>query len=148
MQTKPKKLLDQVRETIRLKNYSYRTEQSYVDWIERFIRFHNLRHPQEMNTLEIEQFLTWLVVQQNVAPSTQNQALSALIFLYRYVLKIDLIAKVDAVRAQPDKHLPIVLSKVEVQQVLARMNGVHLLMAQLLYGTGMCLMECCSLYQN
>ena len=149
MQPKPKKLLDQtctelverVRDAIRLKNYSYRTEQSYVDWVERFVRFHNLRHPAEMNTPEIEAFLTWLAVEQNVAPSTQNQALSALLFLYRYVLKVDLIGSVEAVRAQKDKRLPVVLTKSEVQQVLERMSGVHQLMAQLLYGTGMRLME-------
>lgn len=142
MEPRPKKLLDQVRDAIRLKNYSIRTENTYVDWIERFIRFHKLRHPVEMNTPEIEAFLTWLAVEQNVAPSTQNQALSALLFLYRNVLKIELIGSIDAVRAQKDKRLPTVLTKAEVQQVLARMTGVHQLMAQLLYGSGMRLMEC------
>jgi integron integrase len=142
MQPKPKKLLDQVRDAIRLKNYSIRTEQTYVDWVERFIRFHKLRHPAAMNTPEIEAFLTWLAVEQNVAPSTQNQALSALLFLYRYVLNIDLIGSVDAVRAKKDKRLPVVLTKTEVQQVLANLTGLHQLMAQLLYGSGMRLMEC------
>lgn len=142
MEQKPKKLLDQVRDAIRLKNYSYRTEQSYVDWIERYIRFHNIRHPKEMNVPEIEAFLTHLAVQRNVAPSTQNQALSALLFLYREVLKIELIGRIDAVRAKPEKHLPVVLTKAEVVQVLDRMTGLHQMMAKLLYGSGMRLMEC------
>jgi integron integrase len=142
MEPRSKKLLDQVRDAVRLKNYSIRTENTYVDWIERFIRFHKLRHPLEMNTPEIEAFLTWLTVEQNVAPSTQNQALSALLFLYRQVLKVELIGSIDAARAQKEKRLPTVLTKAEVQQVLARMTGVHQLMAQLLYGSGMRLMEC------
>lgn len=142
MQPKPPKLLDQVREAIRLKNYSLRTEQTYVDWIERFIRFHQLRHPREMNTPEIETFLTWLAVEQNVAPSTQNQALSALLFLYRHVLHIELTGSVDAIRARKEKRLPTVLSKTEVQLVLTNMTGLQQLMAQLLYGSGLRLMEC------
>jgi len=100
MEPKPKKLLDQVRDTIRLKNYAYSTEKAYVDWIERFIRFHKLSHPREMNSPQIEAFLTHLAVKQNVAPSTQNQALSALLFLYRNVLHIELTGHIDAVRAQ------------------------------------------------
>jgi integron integrase len=142
MQPKPKKLLDQVRDTLRLKNYAYRTEQTYIDWIERYIRFHHIRHPREMNVPEIEAFLTHLAVQRNVAPSTPNQALSALLFLYRDVLKIDLIGHIDAVRAKPDKHLPVVLTKAEVHQVIVQMAGLHQLQAKLLYGTGMRLMEC------
>jgi integron integrase len=142
LKPKPKKLLDRVRDAIRLKNYSIRTETTYVDWIERFIRFHKLRHPGEMNRPEIEAFLTWLAVEQNVAPSTQNQALSALLFLYRNVLNVELTGPVDAVRAHKDKRLPVVLTKAEVQQVLAGMSGLHQLMAQLLYGSGMRLMEC------
>ena len=142
MESKPKKLLDQVRDAIRLKNYAYSTEKTYVDWIERFIRFHHIRHPREMNSPEIEAFLTHLAVKQNVAPSTQNQALSALLFLYRHVLDIELTGRIDAVRAQPDKRLPVVLTKVEVQQVIAQMSGLHQMMAKLLYGSGMRLMEC------
>lgn len=141
MEPKPKKLLDRVRDAIRLKNYSIRTENTYVDWIERFIRFHKLCHPLEMNMPEIEAFLTWLAVEQNVAPSTQNQALSALLFLYRNVLNVELIGSIDAVRAQKDKRLPTVLTKSEVQQVIKGMSGLHQLMAQLLYGSGMRLME-------
>ncbi|MEZ4864734.1 MAG: integron integrase [Caldilineaceae bacterium] len=142
MEHKPKKLLDQVRDAIRLKNYAYSTEKTYVDWIERFIRFHKLRHPREMNSPEIEAFLTYLAVQQNVSPSTQNQALSALLFLYRHVLDIELTGRIDAVRAQPDKRLPVVLTKAEVQQVIAQMSGLHQMMAKLLYGSGIRLMEC------
>ena len=142
MEPKPKKLLDRVRDAIRLKNYSIRTENTYVDWIERFIRFHRLRHPLEMNTPEVEAFLTYLAVEQHVAPSTQNQALSALLFLYRQVLNVELTGSIDVIRAQKDKRLPTVLTKEEVQQVLDRMTGLHQLMAQLLYGGGMRLMEC------
>ena len=109
---------------------------------ERFIRFHKLRHPREMNTPEITAYLTYLAVQQNVAPSTQNQALSALLFLYRHVLQIELTGHIDAVRAQSDKRLPVVLTKVEVQQVIARISGLHQMMAKLLYGSGIRLMEC------
>ena len=140
-QNRPK-LLDQVRNAIRLKHYSIRTENTYIDWIERYIRFHKLRHPQEMNTPEIESFLTHLAVAQNVAPSTQNQALSALLFLYRNVLQIELNGSINAIRAKKDKRLPVVLSKDEVQHVLNQLTGTHHLMAQLLYGSGTRLMEC------
>jgi integron integrase len=142
MEPKPKKLLDQVRDALRLKHYAYSTEKTYTDWIERFIRFHKLRHPREMNTPEIEAFLTHLAVKRNVAPSTQNQALSALLFLYRHVLDIELIGRVDAVRAKEEKHLPVVLTKAEVQLVIARISGLHQIMAKLLYGSGIRLMEC------
>ncbi|MCB0090337.1 MAG: phage integrase N-terminal SAM-like domain-containing protein [Caldilineaceae bacterium] len=133
MKQKPKKLLDQVPDAIRLKNYAYSTEKSYVDWIIRFIRFHNLRHPREMNSPEIAAFLTYLAVDQNVAPSTQNQALSALLFLYRNVLNIELAGRIDAVRANRDKRLPVVLTKKEVHHVIDRMTGLHQMMAKLLY---------------
>ncbi len=125
MEQKPKKLLDQVRDAIRLKNYAYSTEKTYVDWITRFIRFHKLRHPREMNSPEVEAFLTHLAVKQNVSPSTQNQALSALLFLYRNVLFIELTGNIDAVRANRDKRLPVVLTKAEVQQVIGQMSGLH-----------------------
>lgn len=113
---------------------------------ERFIRFHKLRHPREMNTPEIEAFLTHFAVQQNVSPSTQNQALSALLFLYRNVLQIELTGWIDAVRAKPDKRLPVVLTKVEVQAVISQMTGLHQMMAKLLYGSGIRLMECLRLW--
>lgn len=142
MEQKPKKLLDQVRDAIRLKNYAYSTEKAYVDWIVRYIRFHNIRHPREMNTPEVEAFLTHLAVNQNVSPSTQNQARSALLFLYRNVLGIELTGRIDAIRATRDKHLPVVLTKAEVQEVIGRMTGLHQVMAKLLYGSGIRLMEC------
>lgn len=142
MESKPKKLLDQVRDALRLKNYAYSTEKTYVDWIERYIRFHKLRHPKEMNAPEIEAFLTHLAVNQNVAPSTQNQALSALLFLYRNVLHIELTGYIDAVWAERDKRLPVVLTKAEVQLVIGQMSGLHQMMAKLLYGSGIRLMEC------
>ena len=107
----PKRLLDQVRDAIRLKHYAYRTEQIYVQWIRRYILFHNKRHPNQMGVPEIEAFLTHLAVQEHVAASTQNKALSALLFLYREVLFLPLDARIDAVRAKPSRKLPTVLTK-------------------------------------
>lgn len=100
MERRPRKLLDQVRDAIRLKHYSYKTEQSYVAWIKRFILFHNKRHPQEMGRAEIEAFLTHLAVKEHVAASTQNQALSALLFLYRDVLHQELDFPIDSIRLE------------------------------------------------
>jgi len=139
---RPPKLLDRVRETLRRKHYSYRTEQAYVNWIRRFVLFHNKRHPKDMGVPEIEAFLTHLAVEENVAASTQNQALSALLFLYREVLHQNLDLPIDAARAKKPKRLPTVLTREEVQRVLAQLSGVHLLMAQILYGSGLRLMEC------
>jgi integron integrase len=141
MQQRPKKLLDQVRDAARLKHYSIRTEQAYVNWIKRYILFHNIRHPKEMGNSEIEVFLTHLAVKENVAASTQNQALSALLFLYREVLRQEL-GPIDALRAQKPKRLPTVLTREEVHRVLAQLSGTRRLMAQLLYGSGLRLMEC------
>lgn len=141
-QPQPKKLLDQVREAIRLKHYSYRTEQTYVDWIKRFILFHNKRHPAEMGAAEIEAFLTHLAVNEKVAASTQNQAYSALLFLYREVLHQEFPVPLQALRAKKPKRLPTVLTKEEVQRVFAHLSGMYLLMARLLYGSGLRLMEC------
>ncbi len=137
----PKKLLDQVRDVLRRKHYAIRTEQAYLAWIKRFILFHHKRHPQEMGVPEIEAFLTHLAVQENVAASTQNQALSALLFLYREVLNKDL-GPINAMRAQKPKHLPTVLTREEVQRLFAHLSGTHLLMARLIYGAGLRLMEC------
>ncbi|MER3447456.1 MAG: integron integrase, partial [Candidatus Dadabacteria bacterium] len=142
---KPKKLLDQVRDAIRLKHYSNRTSKSYVHWIRRYILFHNKRHPKDMGAPEIEAFLTHLAVKENVAASTQNQALSALLFLYREVLKQDVALVTNSVRAQKPRRLPTVLSKEEVQKVISLMRGTHQLMAKLLYGSGLRLMECVQL---
>lgn len=136
------KLLDQLRDKLRLKHYSIRTEVQYVQWVRRFILFHDKRHPQEMGAGEVEAFLTHLAVSGRVAASTQNQALSALLFLYREVLEIDLPWLDNVVRAKRPARLPVVLTHNEVQAVLGRMTGAHGLMARLLYGTGMRLMEC------
>jgi integron integrase len=134
---RPKKLLDQVRDALRVKHYAYRTEESYVQWIRRYILFHNKRHPKDMAEPEVQAFLTHLAVENNVAASTQNQALSALLFLYRHVLHQPLSESIDAVRARQSKHLPTVLTPEEVQQVLKYLEGTHQLLAKLLYGAGL-----------
>lgn len=135
MNEKPK-LLDQVRQTIRVKNYSYRTEKSYVYWIKKYILFHGKRHPNDMGAPEIEAFLTHLAVEQHVAASTQNQALSALLFLYREVLKMP-IEWVDVTWAKKPARLPVVLTNSEVRVVMGHLSGVSLLVTQLLYGSGL-----------
>jgi integron integrase len=135
--THPKKLLDQVREALRVKHYAYRTEESYLQWIRRYILFHNKRHPKDMAEPEVQAFLTHLAVHDNVAASTQNQALSALLFLYRHVLNQPLSETVDAVRARQSKHLPTVLSIDEVRRLLQQLEGTHQLLAKLLYGSGL-----------
>jgi integron integrase len=134
-----------VQDVIALKHYSPSTGQTYAHWIKRFILFHHKKHPKEMGAPEIEQFLTDLATRENVAASTQNQALSALLFLYRDVLKQDLAFVQLNVRAQKPKLLPTVLTKTEAQTVLALMSGTHQLMAKLLYGSGLHLMECVQL---
>lgn len=139
---KPKKLLDQIRDAIRLKHYSYSTEKTYIHWAKRYILFHNKRHPAEMGAGEIEAFLTHLAKEGNVSSSTQNQALNALLFLYRNVLQIDFPVAIHALRAKRSEHLPTVLSKDEVTRVISNMQGLHQLMAKLLYGSGLRLMEC------
>ena len=141
MNVKPK-LLDQVRAKIRLKHYRIRTEQAYVDWIRRYILFHGKRHPQEMGKPEVEQFLSHLAVERNVAASTQNQALSAILFLYKEVLEKDIGWLDDMERAKRPARLPVVLTAAEVRAVLAHLEGRHRLMANLLYGAGLRLMEC------
>ena len=138
----PPKLLDQVRDRIRVKHYSIRTETQYVQWVKRFILFHSKRHPQEMGAAEVEAFLTHLAVDGHVSASTQNQALSALLFLYKEVLGIDLPWLDNVVRAKQPQRLPVVLTRSEVREALARMKGMYGLMANMLYGTGMRLMEC------
>jgi integron integrase len=139
--SKPK-LLDQVRDAIRLRHYSIRTEQAYTDWIRRFILFHDKRHPAEMSEPEVTEFLTHLARDANVAASTQNQALSALLFLYKEVLKQE-IGWLDRVeRAKKPPKLPVVLSTREVRRIFAHLQGVEKLMASLLYGSGLRLMEC------
>ena len=142
MQRNGKKLLDQVREKIRLKHYSYRTENSYVAWIRRYILFHQKRHPAEMAEQEIEAFLSHLAIQKNVSASTQNQAFNALLFLYRHVLGIELKEQIDAVRAKRPSRLPTVFSTSEVSRALDAMTGTQKLIGKLLYGSGLRLMEC------
>ena len=139
---KPKKLLDQTRDVLRLKHYSLRTERSYCDWIERFIRFHHLRHPSEMGAEEITQFLTHLARVGNVAAATQNQALSAILFLYEQVLKQNVSWIEDVERAKKPKRIPVVLTRDEVHKIFAHLHGMSRLMAGLLYGSGLRLMEC------
>jgi len=145
MEQRPKKLLEQVQDVIRLKHYSYQTEKTYIYWIRRYILFHNKRHPKDMGSAEIEGFLTHLAVHENVAASTQNQALHAVLFLYREVLKQDLDLKVDALRAKKSKYLPTVLTKDEVFAIIQQLSGVHQLLIKLLYGTGLRLNEGLSL---
>ncbi|MFH1528482.1 MAG: integron integrase [Bacteroidota bacterium] len=136
------KLLDQVRITLRTKHYSIRTEQSYVYWIKKFIIFHNKKHPKEMGAVEINHFLSHLANNDNVAASTQNQALCALLFLYNKVLsqKVDDLG--DVIRAKKPKKIPIVLTFEEVRLVLNQLSGVSRLMVNLLYGSGLRQMEC------
>ena len=139
------RLLDRVREAIRARHYSRRTEKAYVDWIRRYIFFHHKRHPMEMGADEVTAFLTSLAVQGKVAASTQNQALSALLFLYREVLGIQLPWLDGLVRAKSPQRLPVVLTREEVRTVLGQLDGVPRLMAVLLYGAGLRLLECCRL---
>jgi len=138
----PPKLLDQVRGKIRLKHYSIRTEQAYADWIKRFILFFGKRHPRELGAADVERFLTHLAVEGKVAASTQNQAKSALLFLYREVLEIEFPWLDNIEKAKAPKRLPVVLTRQEVQAVLSRLQGTHWLIASLLYGTGLRIMEC------
>ena len=142
MRNPPMNLLDRVRQSIRLKNYSIRTEQAYVSWVRRFILFHDKRHPRQMGSAEVERFLSHLAVERNVSASTQNQALSALLFLYREVLKKELEYPIDSIRAKRPKRLPTVMTKQEVRNVIGRMTGKNQVMAKLLYGSGLRLMEC------
>jgi integron integrase len=136
-----RKLLDQVRDKIRLLHYSYKTEQAYVEWIKRFILFHNKRHPLEMGALELEKFLTHLAIVRHVSASTQNQALHAVLFLYREVLRKD-IGQINALRAKKSVHVPTVLTHAEAMSVIMRMSGVYRIIGQILYGSGLRLMEC------
>jgi integron integrase len=141
---KRSKLLDQVREEIRTRQFSYSTEKTYVDWIYRFIVFHNKKHPAEMGEKEVSEFLTHLAVVRKVSASTQNQALNALAFLYKIVLKTPL-ADFRYQNARVGKRVPVVFSREEAQAVLSNLQGEMKLMASLLYGSGLRLMECLNL---
>jgi len=136
------RLLDRVREAIRARHYSLRTEEAYVGWIRRYILFHNKRHPLEMAEPEINAFVTHLAVESSIGASTQTQALSALMFLYRHVLRKPLPDLDTVIRAKRPGRLPSVLTRSEVRRILGRMNGTPRLVATLLYGTGMRLLEC------
>jgi integron integrase len=136
------KLLDQLREALRARHYSRRTEQTYCSWVKRFIFFHNVRHPEEMAEPEINAFLTHLAVKEKVSASTQNQALSALLFLYRHVIGREVGNLGDVIRARKPKRLPVVMIREEVKAVLANLTGDKWLMASLMYGAGLRLMEC------
>jgi len=136
------KLLDQVSEVMRFKHHSLRTEQAYRQWIKRFILFHGKRHPKDMGSPDVRSFLNDLAARQGVAVSTQNQALNALVFLYREVLDLDFGNLGEFERPSRPARLPAVLRQEEAQRLLAAMTGTHQLMAQMLYGTGMRLMEC------
>ena len=135
-------LLDQMRDRIRTLHYSIRTEDSYVLWAKQFILFHRKRHPLEMGEAEVGEFLTYLAVERNVAASTQNQALDAILFLYKVVLDRPLERVEDVLRAKKPHRLPVVFTREEVRAVLARMQGDKAVMASLLYGSGLRLMEC------
>ena len=137
------KLMEQVREVMRYYHYQYRTEQTYCDWITRYIKYHGCqKHPREMGKLEIESFLSHLATEQKVSASTQRQALNAIVFLYTKVLDLPVAEDIGHVRAKKQIRPPVVLTKNEVQQVFAWMKGDHLLMAKMLYGCGLRLMEC------
>ena len=138
----PPKLLDQVVARLRVKHYSLRTEKIYVDWIKRYIWFHGKRHPQEMGALGVETFLSHLAVERTVSASTQNQAKSAILFLYKQVLQIELPWLDNVTQAKTPKRLPVVMTREEVQAVLARMDGSVWLICSLLYGSGLRILEC------
>lgn len=139
------KLLDQVRQAIRTRHYSPRTEETYIHWIKRFIFFHNKRHPAEMAEAEIARFLSNLATESRVSGSTQNQALNALLFLYHQVLGKEIGYVNGVVRAKKAPRLPVVLTRGEIQALLGFLNGSEKIMATLLYGAGLRLMECCRL---
>ena len=139
--TQPPKLLDRVRDRARVKHYSIRTEKVYVDWIKRFILFHGKKHPEKMGAAEVEAFLSHLAVAGKVSASTQNQAKSALLFLYREVLEVDLPWLENVTQAKTPERMPVVLTVTEARAVLDRLRGTHWLIASLLYGAGMRLME-------
>lgn len=140
-QKKQSPFLEQVRDAIRVRHYSIRTEQAYLDWIRRFILFHNKRHPAEMGDDEVSAYLTHLAVKRHVSPSTQNQALNALNFMYRHVLDKPL-GELNSVRAKKKQKIPVVLTPDEIRNLLKHLDGVYWLAACLMYGSGLRVMEC------
>lgn len=139
--SKPVKLLDQLRQTIRVRHYSYRTEQAYVMWVTQYIRFHNLQHPQNLDESDIAAFLTYLAVHRNVAPNTQNQALNALVFLYKHVLDSPLKDLPTIKRASGKQKLPVVLTQQEIKALLKNLPYPYWIIAAIMYGSGLRLME-------
>jgi integron integrase len=137
-------LLERVREELRARHLSRRTEKAYVAWIRRYVVFHERRHPRDLGAADVTRFLTWLAVERRVSASTQNQAFAALLFLYRQVLGMPL-GGVEAVRAKLPARLPVVLTRAEVRAVIERLQGTPRLMAVLLYGAGLRLLECARL---
>ena len=139
--SKPLKLLDQVKQAIRVRHYSYRTEQSYIMWVKQYIRFHNIQHPKNLDESDVSKFLTHLAINKRVAPNTQNQALNALVFLYRYVLESPLQDIKQVKRASGKQKLPVVLNQNEIRALLKHLPHPHWLLAALMYGSGLRLME-------
>ena len=139
------KLLDQMRIELRCRHYSIRTEKSYIGWIRRFIHFHKKRHPGEMGEPEVKQFINWLAREANVAASTQNQALCSILFLYKNVLKRNIDWINGIVWAKRPKRLPVVFSEAEIKKIILLLEGVHRLIANIMYGSGLRLSECVSL---
>lgn len=135
-----KKLMEIVREALRTSGYSYKTEQTYLKWIKWYVRFHLPKHPRETGTEDVRMFITHLAVERNYSPQTQNQALAAVLFLYR-VLDIK-IGDVSLVRAKKEKHLPTILTEDEVARLMEQMSGQYRIMAEIMYGGGLRLMEC------
>ncbi len=131
------KLLDRVRNRLRLKRYSANTEQHYIRWIVHYIKYHKMQHPSKLNEKDVEKYLTFLAVNRRVAPSTQNLALNAILFLYKEVLEIELKGDINAIRAFRSKRLPIVLSKIEINKLLKSEDGTKKLIIEMLYGTGL-----------
>ena len=134
--------MDQVSDALRTKHYSYRTEQTYKDWIKRYILFHGKRHPKDMGEAEIRAFIAHLAAERKVAVSTSNQALSAILFLYRTVLQMDVQLPPDLSKASRPKRLPTVLTHAEAMQIIGKMRGTPRLMAKIMYGSGLRVMEC------
>ena len=137
-----KKLLEILRDKIRVKHYSISTERTYLFWVKSYILFHNKKHPKDMSKAEIEQFLTYLAVTKNVSPATQNQAFNAILFLYREIFGFDMKdMNIQALRAKEKKHIPVVLSIDEVKQIISNMNGIYQVMLKLMYGCGLRMSE-------
>ena len=139
------KLIPRMRDALRVRRYSLKTEKAYIHWVKRYLRFHNMRHPQEMGAHEVTAFLNHLASDRMVAGATQNQALAAMLFLYRHVLGVELPWLDDLIRAKTAKRLPTVLTVAEVQAILAQLSGTRWLLVSLLYGAGLRLNECLSL---